>query len=77
MKIRVPHLVELLEYLTKEDVMDINVELRDSVSSGIDCIFFDKEKRECKITLFQAGMNISPDLTKKMKLHTRKDKKKA
>ena len=77
MKIKVPHLVELLEYLTKENVMDIEVELRDGVSSGINCTFYDKEKRECQITLFQAGMNTTPDLTKKMKLYTRKDKKRA
>jgi hypothetical protein len=74
MKINVNHIVELLEYLHKESVLEVEVSER-SMSTGQVFTFFDKENRECEITIFQAALNSAPQLTKTMKLYTRASRK--
>lgn len=77
MELKVVHLVELLDYLGKEGVQEISLEKEDKIGrAGYVFKFQDKDSRECAITLFQAGLNISPDLVKKMKLYTRSGPKK-
>lgn len=70
MKLKVSDLLDVLEYATKEQAITINITAPEmDVATYFE--FTDLEKRECKIKIYAASANVTPDLTKTMKLYTR------
>lgn len=72
MKIKRIDLTALLEYLDKENVEIVDMELDDAkISSRINVSFFDADGRQCTVSLYSDSFGTAPQLTKSMPLNSR------
>jgi len=71
MKLKLSDLKLLMQYLVKEGAEMVEIEIDRPIENGTVFSFRDIENRECHIKLYDAQFNITPELTKKMKLYTR------
>ena len=72
MKLKRSDMVQLMAYIDKEKPEVIEVIKEDEgFTAGISFLFKDLEGRDCSVRLYQAQLNIAPDLTKTMKLYSR------
>lgn len=70
MKIKAEDIKMLTEYIERELVEQVAVTVVDK-NFAVHYDFLDAEGRECTIICYDALMSKSPDLIKKMELHTR------
>jgi hypothetical protein len=72
MKIKRTDLELLMKYLEKEKPETVDVHLNDDNFRGsVGFSFADADSRDCLVKVYSATHNITPDLTKTMKLYTR------
>lgn len=72
MKLKRTDLELLMQYLQKEKPETVEVLMHeDGFRAAIGFGFDDIEKRSCVIKVFDASHNITPELTKTMKLYSR------
>jgi hypothetical protein len=76
MKLKRTDLELLMRYIEKEKPELVDVNMSDEAFRG--CVgfsFADAEHRDCTVKIYAAAANVTPELTKTMKLYSRFDKK--
>lgn len=71
MKIRYDDLRQIIAYLEKEEVRNLQITVGKPISDRILFEFEDLKGRECLITLYSEELLLYPKLSKTMELHTR------
>jgi uncharacterized protein (UPF0179 family) len=73
MKLKRSDLELVMNYIEKEkpDTISISESKSSNLGAAIDFDFEDLEHRTCSITVYEASLNSTPDLTKTMKLNSR------
>lgn len=73
MKLKLSDLKLVFDYIEKEkpEILEIEEAASSNLGSAINFIFSDLEKRNCTITIYEASLGNTPDLTKVMKLYSR------
>lgn len=76
MKLKRSDLELVFNYIQKEhpETLEIMPSEDNNLGSAMSFMFEDAEQRLCTITVYQASLNSTPDLTKKMKLNSRTKK---
>jgi hypothetical protein len=70
MKVKIDDLRSLMEYVERELVEEIDIEVVNA-NFAMYFTFKDAENRECEVTIYDSMREMKPDLTKKMQLNTR------
>jgi len=70
MRLKTDDLKMLMDYMEKELVTEVEVEVV-SANFATHFTFKDDEDRECVVTIYASMREMPPDLTKKMQLQTR------
>lgn len=75
MKLKRADLELLMQYLEKEKPEIVEVVVNDTdFRAAVGFSFRDLENRDCMVKLHDAAHNVTPDLTKTMKLYSRVNK---